>query len=44
MKYAIVQIGGMQVRLEEGTTFVVNKMAGYTPQVLMYSNGESVFN
>lgn len=42
MKYAIVQIGGMQVRLEEGTTFVVNKMAGYTPQVLMYSNGDNV--
>ncbi len=42
MKYAIVQIGGMQVRLEEGATFIVNKMAGYTPQVLMYSNGESV--
>ncbi len=42
MKYAIVQIGGMQVRLEEGTTFVVNKMTGYTPQVLMYSNGDSL--
>ncbi len=42
MKYAIVQIGGMQVRLEEGATFVVNKMTGYTPLVLMYSNGESV--
>ena len=42
MKYVVAQIGGMQVRLEEGKTFVVNKMAGYTPLVLMYSNGDSV--
>lgn len=42
MKYVVAQIGGKQVKLEEGTSFSVNKMAGYTPLVLLYSNGGTV--
>jgi len=37
MKYAVIQLAGKQLKVAEGDTILVNKMASYDPVILAYS-------
>jgi large subunit ribosomal protein L21 len=42
MKYAVIELGGKQYKVEEGTTFETERQEKLNMNVLMYSDGKSV--